>query len=310
MHQNIYTFASLSKGESFGFRLGGPGLGNLLFPWARSVAFAKRHNLHRINSTWRTVKLGPLLRGEFDKRLYSDLFTEHETGGLKKFLLLTFARKIPEKMANEYLENRKNESSPAVILFKGMDRLFEPIINDHVVVKEELLKMVSSRHKEEASKFDAKGISVHIRMGDFSLPPDERTLREGHWNYRLPLKWYVNVIESIRKEIGYDIEVNLFSDGTDDELKEVLGLANVHRRFFGSAIADMIALSESKLLIASASTFSMWASYLGRMPTIWYPGLHRQKLFLEGGRFEGTLDYDEKLPPQLKRSIVELRQKR
>jgi hypothetical protein len=35
------------------------------------------------------------------------------------------------------------------------------------------------------------------------------------------------------------------------------------------------------LLIASGSTFSMWASYLGRMPVIWYKGQLRQRLYYE-----------------------------
>jgi hypothetical protein len=41
---------------------------------------------------------------------------------------------------------------------------------------------------------------------------------------------------------------------------------------FGSAIADLWALSNANVLVASGSTFSMWASYLGRMPVIWHPG--------------------------------------
>jgi len=297
----VYTFASLSKGESFGIRLGGPGLGNLLFPWARSVAFAKRHDLQRINSTWRTVKLGPLLRGEFDKRLYNDLFDEREISGLKKFFLLQLAEKISEKDAEEAI--RVTGRRPKVVVFEGMERLFEPILKDHEAVKEELLKMVSSHHKEAAGRFSPAGISVHIRMGDFSTPPDEETLREGHWNYRLPLRWYVNVVENLRKTAGTTLPVYVFSDGTDEELKDVLSLPHVERVFFGSAIADMLALSRSRLMVASASTFSMWASYLGRMPVIWYPGLHRMKLYVDTTVYEGTLDYDETVPKSLRETL-------
>lgn len=305
MSSSIYTFASLSQGESFGFRLGGPGLGNLLFPWARSVAFANRHGLKRINSTWRTVKLGPILRGEFDKRLYNDLFDEKEIDGLKKFLLLQFAKHVQEKDAQKRLEAKNSAIRPQVIVFKGMDGLFKPILNDYEVVKDELLKMVSEHHKIASEKFDPKGISVHIRMGDFSTPHDEKTLREGHWNYRLPIKWYVNVIENIRKSVGENIPVHVFSDGKDEELEEILALKNIERVFFGSAIGDLLALSRSKMLIASASTFSMWASYLGRMPVVWYPGLHRMKLYDEPDIFEGTLDYEENIPDNLKKFLLQ-----
>ena len=301
MYDSIYTFASLSKGESLGFRLGGPGLGNLLFPWSRAVVFAKKHNLKRINSTWKTVKLGPIIRGEFDKRFYSDLFEEHEIGGLKKTILLNFAKKIEEKDAEEALA--KHSLWPRVIVFKGLGNSFNPILNDHETVKRELLKIVSTKHKEAADKFEKNGISVHIRMGDFATPPSEEFLREGRWNYRLPIEWYVNVIENIRKAMNREIRVNIFSDGTDEELGKILNLPNTHRCFYGSAISDLLALSESPVLIASASTFSMWASYLGRMPTIWFPGTHRLKLYKRGESFEDTLDYNQPINEKLKSEI-------
>ena len=40
-----YTFVSLGKMESFGYRLGGAGLGNILFPWATALVYAKKHDL-------------------------------------------------------------------------------------------------------------------------------------------------------------------------------------------------------------------------------------------------------------------------
>ena len=43
-----YTFVSLGKIESLGVRLGGAGLGNILFPWATSSVYAKKHNMIRI----------------------------------------------------------------------------------------------------------------------------------------------------------------------------------------------------------------------------------------------------------------------
>jgi len=43
-----YTFVSLGKLESLGVRLLGAGLGNILFPWATSSVYAKKHNIIRI----------------------------------------------------------------------------------------------------------------------------------------------------------------------------------------------------------------------------------------------------------------------
>ena len=65
-----YTFVSLGKLESLGIRLGGAGLGNILFPWATALVYAKMHNLIRIQTTWRSFKIGTYLRKEKDKRMY------------------------------------------------------------------------------------------------------------------------------------------------------------------------------------------------------------------------------------------------
>ena len=40
-----YVFASLGKLESLGIRIGGAGLGNMLFTWAKSIVYAKNNNL-------------------------------------------------------------------------------------------------------------------------------------------------------------------------------------------------------------------------------------------------------------------------
>ena len=36
-----YTFVSLGKMESLGVRLGGAGLGNIMFPWATALVYAR-----------------------------------------------------------------------------------------------------------------------------------------------------------------------------------------------------------------------------------------------------------------------------
>jgi len=302
--KNTFVFAKLSYFDSLGLRLGGPGLGNLLFPWARSVVFANKYNIKRINTTWPTLKIGPILRGEKDKRFYSDLFIENQNiGGIKKFLLLNFSKHI-EESNKESIFNKTNFYLPRVVIFKGMEGLFKPILNERDIVSKELLNIVAPIHKQKILNHNKKAINVHIRMGDFANPPSEEFLRKGHWNYRLPLKWYISIINKIRKSINYDMPVNVFSDGKDDELKEILQLPNVKRCYYGSAISDMLALSKGVVLIASASTFSQWASYLGQIPTIWYPGVHRHKLFINKDIFEGEIDYNDQIPLILKNFII------
>ena len=89
-----YVFASLGKLESLGIRIGGAGLGNMLFTWAKSIVYAKNNNLIFIPPTWNSLKIGPMLRGEFDKRFYNNLFKNDPSFSVfKKFWVLNFKRK-------------------------------------------------------------------------------------------------------------------------------------------------------------------------------------------------------------------------
>ena len=58
-------------------------------------------------------------------------------------------------------------------------------------------------------------------------------------------------------------------------------------------------MSKARLLAASAhSTFSMWASYLGRMPTLYYPGKMDQSVFPPGSdAIEEEWEQGGSLPP-------------
>lgn len=279
-----YTFVSLGKLESLGFRLGGAGLGNILFPWATALVYAKKNNLKRIQTTWKSIKIGTFIRKERDKRMYIDLFTGKDgESGLKKFYLLNFTNQVKS--------------------FSSMERLFEPFKEYQNIVKEEILKIVNPYHIKRAKEFNTDSIAVHIRMGDFEQPKNEEVLRNGDWNYRLPIKWYINIINKIRKET--DLPIFIFSDAKDAEIKEILELKNCSRAYFGSAISDMLALSSARVLVSSASTFSMWASFLGQLPTIWFPGQLRQKIILDENIFEGIIDYDDDLPESVINIIKE-----
>src|SRR5262245_59443548 len=92
-----YTYALLG-GRSFGFlRAGGPGLGNCLLPWARSVVFARRHGLTPIWPAWPQINIGPLLRREADLRTYIGFFRPNDAvHGLAKARLLSTRSRASE----------------------------------------------------------------------------------------------------------------------------------------------------------------------------------------------------------------------
>jgi hypothetical protein len=86
------------------------------------------------------------------------------------------------------------------------------------------------------------------------------------------------MIEEVRAAAGKNLKAYIFSDGRDEELAPVLALPNVERITFGTSIGDIIGLSRTDLFIASGSSFSMWARYLGRMSCICYPNQIKQHI--------------------------------
>lgn len=259
-----YVYPKFSKIEFLNLRLGGAGLGNLLFMYSRAFKFAKENNCEFIWPTWKSIKIGPWVRREADKRFYGDLFKNNSgyVGGIKKKWILHTAKKVTEDTFDPNGDNQ-------VVIFDKyiMDyTYFEKYRNE---IKADLVKNVQEKNRK-ACEFDGSNcICAHIRLGDF-LKANTDALQSGVNNMSTPVSWYVDIIKGIRETVGRDVKVYIFSDGRDEELKELLDLNNVERITFGTSIADILALSNAKLLIASGSTFSSWARFLGGMTTIAY----------------------------------------
>lgn len=301
----MFAYAKLSRYDFGVFRLLGDGLGNLLFPWARAIVGAQKYGLTAIWPTWIQFKVGPFLRCERDKRFYSGLFrpSDEYISGFKKLCLLAICSRLSEL---DFFRNSGTVSSHAIVIFNGMEDYFKEIITDHALVKHELLKIIRHEH-EIGIKSCGNSIAVHVRLGDFSLPKEQMDLdieKSGHTNFRLPLIWYISMVRSLRRKLGDECKVYVFSDGREDELAELLTFPNCQRLSFGSSIADLLALSSSDVLIASGSTFSMWASYLGRMPVIWHPGQLRQRLYYERPNAEIELGQGQDVPESFIETIV------
>src|SRR5205814_1581965 len=114
-------------------------------------------------------------------------------------------------------------------------------------------------------------IGIHARRGDRPPLPFREPLGEG-----LPgmsNEWFVNAISNVRHALGCDAPARVFSDGRPDEIVPILNLPAVTLAPGNPSIVDILTMARSRVLITTAkSTFSMWSSFLGQMPTLWYPG--------------------------------------
>jgi hypothetical protein len=260
-----YSYANLGPWDLGVIRFKGEGLGNLMFPWARSIAAARKLGLKPIAPTWRQIKLGPILRNEPDKRFYGDLFdcsSGYVTGWKKLRLLATLPRLDEESGVRGLRDTAKGAEGSAIVVFQGWRGYFGDIGSDHQLVHRELIAMTRARHKGGLDFDFERSICAHVRLADFKVGGQQTDVA-----------WFVESVKELRRHLGADTRVHVFSDGSDDELRPLLALSNVRRLTFGSSIADILALSRSRVLLGSrASTFSMWPAYLGRMPVVWPTG--------------------------------------
>jgi hypothetical protein len=292
----IYAFPAVGQG----------GLGDKLFPFARCAIASRRLGLKRIDPTWLSPHLGPWLRKERDKRFYAGLFRSgFGVGGLRKWALLALSQRIDEDDLPRLREFGRSPL-PLVVVFNKVRNFFQDIAGDHREVLDLIMALANPRQTSHLASYVPGAIGVQVRLGDLKpLPASYKPGDRVGW-VRLPLSWYVDVINRIRSCIGSEVPVHVFSDGSDEELTPILALKNVKRCYFGSALADLLALSGCKTLVGSASSFSMWAAYLGRMPAFWFPGFQFQKLYAPEEQFEGEVAGDRDLAPEARAALRKL----
>ena len=287
------------KGYYYYPKLGRSGLGNCLLPWARAVIAARRHSLPMLAPRWVQPRLGAVLRRERVKRFYFNEFTNRGyVNGLRRAFVLATSPKLNEDAVSADPAGPQHGKHKAVVVFEGLRDYFKPLWDHAELVREELLKIVSPRIVEEAFAERDPFVAMHIRRGDIISPgfTEQQLLADRRYT---PVSWYAAAATAINADPELRIlPIFVVSDGRELELAELLKLPNCRFVTQGTAIGDILLLSKAWLLLASAhSTFSMWASYLGRMPTLYFPGKMDQHVFPPGtGIFEGEWVPGQRLP--------------
>ena len=276
-----YVYPQLSNKDFGWFRFSGPGLANCMFIAARAYILSKKYKCGFIEPTWMKFSLGPFIRREKDKRIYSSLFKSLGIVGLQKAILLFRCNCLNDK---------------SILKVSGLDKFFVELEENYDLVKgyiETIMKDEVVSSVELSQKELSNSVSVHVRLGDY-VP-----------RLRIDVNWYKGLIENILK-ICPSQKFIIFSDGTDEELSPILNLPNTERKFYGNAFADMYAISKSKLVIASNSTFSAWGAFIGRVPII-FNKRHFPQMFKSGSVLESVIGDSIQLPVEYESLFQEKR---
>lgn len=253
------TKTSLEGTETYGVpRLMRAGLGNMLFPWARCVIFCRQTGARMLAPNWRKMRIGRYLRREQDKRRYGRLFVTGEcvTGAERVFVILTSRHRSESELRTGWVPTGRE-----LIRFDLLRDFFAPLRGSEQLVHAEITRI--TREELLPRTPSEPFIGVHVRLGDYP--------------WRLPLEWYADAVASLRAQLG-GLRVRVFSDGANEELGPLLRLPDTERVRGQSAITDLLDLARACCLVPSSSTFSLWASYLGRVPAVWRPGCRTERL--------------------------------
>ena len=222
-----YVYPQFSRYEFFGIRLGGAGLGNLLFIYSRAIIYEKKNDLKMIWPTWTSVHIGPWIRRERDRRSYHNLFRPYgeDITGIHKYLLLFFCRSQIEIF---------NYDNSAKITFRD-------IMDSQELIKTTLIKRISENNLGVKKHSFDREINIHVRRGDFR-PASQTAMERGDVNTATPIEWFVSIVKQLSVITDDKIIFNVFSDGSNMELQPLLNLPNVRRVAFGTSVAVFVAL--------------------------------------------------------------------
>ena len=279
--------------------VGNAGLGNQLFPWARAELFARKSGARILAPLWGTFRLGPYFRGEAEKRHYGGFFrAPHHVHGIRRMVVRSSCTRIPETD----VELLAPSGGPdCVVEFTGIQNLFSPLLGESKFIRESLWVMTRERHHPPGNLYGKHFIAMHIRRGDLTRQGFTESELAGVLQFTA-LEWFISMAKLVSQpDTGGPLPLVIFTDGFDKEVAPLMELPGVVIHERRSALTDLWIMSRASVFIASGfSTFSMWASYIGGMPTLYAPGKIQQYVQGPPGKsMEYEIGPDDQLPDAL-----------
>lgn len=273
------------------------GLGNQLFPLLKAYTFAHLNNLPVLVTNYRQVKIGPWLRCERNKRVYTGFFNFEKNSIAAQFDKWK-VKNISAEISITEPEIKKLESKDLFkkyFLFHEIPhyaRRFEGLTDNRELVINELNRLIRPSIKRRLEELEPPCIGVHIRMADFKkLKEGQKFGKEGAT--RTPEDYFVKTIQSIRNMYGDSLPVSIFTDGSKKELSILLQQPKIDFIEGNNDLVDLLLLSKSEIIVTSGgSTFSYWAAFLSDAIVIMHPLFNNIKIRPENLdiQYEGVFD--------------------
>lgn len=222
----------------------GMGLGNRLYPWARCHLHSVQTGTPMLAPHWWWP---PRVRPLFKELPSAVDFPGH--------LYVRGMRALPEYIDGMRRVVIETTSRGKIREFRGEGVRFQDL-HGH----ERLLHAALRRISSSKVKLPPKYIAVHVRRGDFSDAA------------RTPIEWFRDALRATRNAITNGIPAVVVSDGAVRDLVKLTNEPQVILVRTHVPLADMLVLAGGCVLLASGSSFSAWAAFLGGMPAVTQPG--------------------------------------
>jgi hypothetical protein len=257
----------------------GAGLGNELIPWARAfvsgtvlgaktLAPAFGLNIRNYSRHFGTPRTDWITHRVIENALPRFEFTEADFYKYGGDSLSDAVRRFGET-------HNLNERKAWVLTTQGMWGGYRHVIEAREFVRSTLYlsRFAAPNLAKIKARLNPKLITVglHVRLGDFQ-PPKNLDEYRGKFNASLPLQWYINIAQSIRSQLGDQVQFLVVSDGTAVQLAPLLNVCNAITTMDipDSDVSDMLALADADLLVCSVSSYSAWAAFLSNAPYLWF----------------------------------------
>lgn len=255
------------------------GLANKLLIWSRAYVFASINNLPLTTLGWTSIHLGPLLRKEKSKRFYLNYFNENNWFTKLKARLIIYLKinieyEPPISKTNNVLLNFKFDK--VLFWMHFFDSISE---HQHIVKKAFLTELLTKKNRQIYSAIENPEIGIHIRRGDFRQKKENEKFDKEVVLIQTPLYYFIECVKFIRNNSRQNLSVTIFSDGSSEELSEILKLENVKLHTSKTDLEDLLTLSKSKIIIPSpSSTFGLFAAYLSDAIILHHPDFYMRPI--------------------------------
>ncbi len=226
------------------FRIGGFGLGNMLFPFFRAVCFGIRDGAAVLYPFHNQIQPRNFLRERniHSLRNYNRIFSKFECATLPPYR--SFNLYLRKKWFTEKYILKKD-----LILFEGCKNYFFDLLPYRSLIQKFIYHSYNFENKLNLNK-----VAFHIRLGDF-LSTKQSSSKE---IINDKLKSFSNI---------KSLDIEIYSDSNLNDLLKYLELtslpSNVRLIKNNSAMEDILAMSNCQYIVGNPnSTFVEWARFL------------------------------------------------